>query len=74
MPITPFLQGQEFDPELITAMANAFDATCEALGLSDRGDRLNELIAQKIINLAQKGLRNPTALSSAALKELKSDS
>jgi hypothetical protein len=74
VPITPFLQGQAFDPELITAMGKAFDATCEALGLSDRGDRTNELIAQKIIEFAQRGLRNPVVLSSAALKELKSDS
>ena len=74
MPITPFLHGQAFDSELIAAMGKALDATCEALGLSDRGDRTNELIAQKIIELAQRGLRNPVALSSAAVKELKSDS
>jgi hypothetical protein len=59
MPITPFLQGQAFDPELLAAMGYAFEVTCEALGLSDRGDRTNELIAQKIIKLAQTGLRNP---------------
>ena len=58
MPITPFLHGQAFDSELIAAMGKALDATCEALGLSDRGDRTNELIAQKIIELAQRGLRN----------------
>ena len=74
MPITPFLHGQAFDSELIAAMGKALDATCEALGLSDRGDRTNELIAQKFIELAQRGLRNPVVLSSAALKELKSDS
>ena len=74
MPITPFLQGQPFDPELVAAMGKAFDAACEALGLSDRGDRMNELIARKIIKLAKRGLRNPAALSSAALKEINSDS
>jgi hypothetical protein len=74
MPITPFLQGQAFDPELVAAMGQAFDTACEALGLSDRGDRINELIAQKIIKLAQTGLRNPIALSSAAVEELRIDS
>jgi len=74
VPITPFLHGQAFDSELIAAMGKALDATCEALGLSDRGDRTNELIAQKIVELAQRGLRNPVALSSAEVKELKSDS
>jgi hypothetical protein len=73
VPITPFLQGQAFDPELVGAMGKAFDATCEALGLSDRGDRMNELVAQKIIELAQRGLREPAELSLAALKGLKSN-
>src|SRR5262249_58988749 len=31
-PITPFLQGQAFDPETVQAMTNALVATCEALG------------------------------------------
>jgi hypothetical protein len=67
--ITPFLQGQAFDPETVQAMANALVMTCEALGLRDRDDAMTQLVAEKIIELAKRGLRNPTALHLAAIKE-----
>jgi hypothetical protein len=70
MPITPFLRGQAFNPETVEAMGKAFVFTCEALGISDRTDPAAELIAKKIIELAQRGLRNPTALSLTAREEL----
>jgi hypothetical protein len=73
MLITPFLNGQAFDPDTVEAMGKALVSTCEALGLSDRTDPLAELIAKKIIELAQRGLRNPTALSLAARQEFRSN-
>lgn len=72
-PITPFLRDQEFDPETVEAMGNAFDTTCNALGLSNRDDAMTKLLAEKIIELAQRGHKNPTALHLAAIKEFKSD-
>jgi hypothetical protein len=72
MPITPFLRGQAFDPETIEVMSKAFVTTCEALGLSDRNDAMTQLVAEKIIELAQYGYKNPTALHLAAIKEFKS--
>ena len=68
-PITPFLQGQAFDPETVQAMANALVMTCEALGLSDRDDAMAQLVAEKIIELAKRGFKNQTALHLAAIKE-----
>ena len=67
--ITPLLQAQAFDPETVQAMANALVATCEALGLSDRDDAMTQLVAEKIIELAKRGLKTPTALRLAAIKE-----
>ncbi len=72
-PITAFLQGQAHDLETDQAMANALVMTCEALGLSDRDDAMTQLVAEKIIELAKRGLRNPTALHLAAIKEFNSD-
>ena len=72
-PISPFLRGQAFDPEAAQAIANALVMTCEALGLSNRDDAMTQLVAQKIIELAKRGLKNPTALHLAAIKELKPD-
>jgi hypothetical protein len=71
--ITPFLQAQAFDPETAQAVANALVMTCEALGLSSRDDAMTQLVAEKIIELAKRGLKNPTALHLAAIKEFKSD-
>jgi hypothetical protein len=67
--ITPLLQGQAFDPETVQAMAYALVMTCKALGLSDRDDAMTQLVAEKIIELAQRGLKTPTALHLAAIKE-----
>ena len=44
-----------------------------ALGLSNRDDAMTKLVAEKIIELAQRGHKNPTALHLAAINELKSD-
>ena len=72
MPITPFLRNQAFDPETIEVMGKAFVVTCEALGLSDRDDAMTRLVAEKVIQLAQRGLKNPTELHLAAIKEFRS--
>ena len=73
MPITPFLRGQAFDPETVEVMGKAFVTTCEALGLSGADDAMSRLVAEKIIELAERGLKNPTALHLAAIKEFKSN-
>ena len=72
MPIIPFLKGQAFDPELVEAMGAAFSKTCDALELADRTDPVTARVAAKIIELAERGLRNPTAMQLMALDELKS--
>lgn len=72
-PITPFLRDQAFDPETVAAMGKSFATTCKALGLSNRDDAMTKLVAEKIIELAQRGHKNPTALHLAAIKEFKSD-
>jgi hypothetical protein len=73
MPITPFLRTQAFDPETIEVMGKAFVITRETLGLSDTDDAMTRLVAEKVIELAQRGLKNPVALHLAAIKEFKSN-
>jgi hypothetical protein len=70
---TPFLRGQAFDPETVEAMGKALVSTCEALGLSNRNDAMTKVVAEKIIELGQRGIKNPTALHFAAMKEFRSD-
>lgn len=70
MPITPFLTGQAFDPEVVRAMSMAFDNVCKSLGLHGRSDPASEVVAKKIIELAQRGVRDPVALGERVLREL----
>jgi hypothetical protein len=70
MSITPFLSDQAFDPETVETMGEAFATTCEALGLSDRADAMTRLVAEKIIELARRGYRNPSVMHFAAMKEI----
>jgi hypothetical protein len=72
VPITPFLRGQAFDPELVNTMGAALSKTCDALGSTERSDAT--LVAEKIIELAERGLRNATAIHRMAMTELKSNS
>jgi hypothetical protein len=71
--ITAFLRDQQFDLETIEAMGTAFATTCRALGLGNQDDAMTTLLAETIIDLAQRGHKNPTALHLAAIKEFKSD-
>jgi hypothetical protein len=71
MPIMPFIDGMSFDPETRRVIGVAFEMTCTALHLSDRGDRANEIIARRIIELAKTGERNPDLLCEGVLKEFR---
>ena len=71
MPITIFLEGQKFDPETKRVMGVAFEIARVALGLVDRGDLANEIIAKRIIELAKAGERNPDLLCEGVLKEFR---
>jgi hypothetical protein len=68
MPIRPFLAGQVFEPELINAMSLALERTCSALSLSLVDDPATRLVAEKIIEFAQRGVRDQETLSRMALE------
>jgi len=70
MPITPFLDGKTFDPETKRVMGVAFELACIALGLRDRGDLANAMVAKRIIELAKAGELNPDILCEEALQGL----
>jgi hypothetical protein len=73
MPIRPFLADQAFDPELITAMSLALQRACDALRLKLIDDAATRLVAEKIINLAQRGIGDPNTLASMVLEDLQPD-
>lgn len=71
MLIRPFLSGQAFDPETIDKMSEALKGVCETLSLKLMDGPETRLVAQKIIELSQRGVRDVAALQAMALKEFK---
>jgi hypothetical protein len=60
-----------FNPETKRVMGVAFEIVCTALRLSDRGDLANEIIARRIVELAEAGELNPDLLCESVLKEFR---
>jgi hypothetical protein len=71
MPITPFLNGFKFDPEATRVMGVAFEMARAALRLADRDDPAVAIIANRIIELAKAGERNPDLLCERVLNDLR---
>ena len=72
MPITPFLKGEVFEPEIVRAMGIAFDNACKTLKLVDRSGLLAQLIAGNIIELAASGEHDPERLCAIVLATYRS--
>ncbi|HEY3656379.1 MAG TPA: hypothetical protein VGL34_15550 [Steroidobacteraceae bacterium] len=71
MPIYALLQGRAFEAEQCQAMGLAFETLLEELGLKDRNDPLCELVAKKIIELGERGERDPQRLFQLALADIR---
>jgi hypothetical protein len=59
-----------FRPELIAAMRATFLKACEAPQVRDVGHGAVEIVAEKILELAQAGETNPKRLYTAALRRV----
>jgi DNA integrity scanning protein DisA with diadenylate cyclase activity len=70
MAIYRLLQNSPFGPEEIAVLTDAYEATLRKLSLVDRNDPITEMIARKIIELGQRGVREPKQLSELTIKEL----
>jgi hypothetical protein len=70
VPIRPFLADQPFTPEMIREMSLALERVCETLRLQMTDDPATRLVAAKIIEMAQRGVRGD-ALRLMTLKEFK---
>jgi hypothetical protein len=68
VPLYRLLQEASFSPELVEAMSAAFEDACKQLGLAQRTDPLRDLVAQRIIEAARTGERDPIRLRDLALK------
>jgi hypothetical protein len=73
MPLTPYLAEGVFDPLAVSAMSAAYGAACASLGLVDRTDPLNEIVARKVIEIAGTGERDPQRLTDLVLLAFSAD-
>ena len=73
MPIRPYLAGQAFEPDVIRSMSRALESVCDTLRLKMVDDAATRLVAQKIIELAQRGIRDSATLTKLTLQEFKYD-
>jgi hypothetical protein len=71
VPITSFLNGYKFDRETTRVMGVAFEMTRVALGIAERPDPVNEIVAKTIMELAKQGVRNPDLLCERTLQSLR---
>jgi hypothetical protein len=70
MAIYRILQNVALTPEDVSRLVTAYEATLKALDLTDRNDPITELIARKIIELAQTGIRDAQQLANLAIRDL----
>jgi hypothetical protein len=70
MTINCLIQNLAFNQDDIERLAAAYEQALLALHISDRDDPINKVIAQRIIEGARAGVRDPIALSKMAVKDL----
>jgi hypothetical protein len=71
MAIYRIFRERVFEPEAVICMAKAYEGAIMALQLSDRHDPLTEIVAKKIVEIAEAGERDPSRLRDRALEELR---
>jgi len=70
MAIYRILQNTPLAQEEIDRLVVAYEATLKALGLTDRNDPITEIVARKIIEIGQTGVRDPRQISTIAMRDL----
>jgi hypothetical protein len=68
MAIYRLLKNHAFGPDEIRVLTIAYEEALRTLRLKDRADPATEMIAKKIIELAQRGERDPARLREHALR------
>ena len=71
MTIHRLLQNSPLGPEDIERLVAAYEQTLCELGLPDRTDPMTLVVAKKVIEVGQSGIRDPAQISELALKQLR---
>jgi hypothetical protein len=68
--IQDLFRATAFDPETVKTLCDAYDKARKSLHDTGQPPIVNEIIAQRIIALAQQGERDPDRLCAGALSAL----
>ena len=68
MPIYRLLRGSAFAPDDVKVLSDAFEAALRELNLIDRTDPATEMVAKRIIALAERGERDLDRLREYGVK------
>lgn len=71
MAIYRIFRERVFEPEAVICMAKAYEGALVALRLSNRQDTFTEIVAKKIVEIAELGERDPSRLRDRALEEIR---
>lgn len=64
------LQNVPLGPERIAELVEAYQMTLQELNLTERDDPMTQMIAKKIIEVGQTGVRDPKDISRLAIRAL----
>jgi hypothetical protein len=70
MAIYRLLKNRAFGPDEIKVLTVAYDEALRTLRLANRSDPTTEIVAKKIIELAQRGECDPVRLRECAIRSL----
>jgi hypothetical protein len=68
MTIHSIFADQAFGPEDLKNMSQAYEAVCEALELKVKADMVTETVAERIIEFAERGVRDTASLTEMTLQ------
>jgi hypothetical protein len=72
--ILPYLKGRSFDNNTVQIMGEAFEAAMRGLPVTGEPALVREVLAKRIIEIAEKGERDSKELARRALEELRMSS
>jgi len=70
MAIYKILEQSAFEPEDVERLAAAYELALRDLGLKSRGNPITEIIAKRIINVAQTGVKDPQRICALVIEQL----
>jgi hypothetical protein len=70
MAIYRMLKNLQIEPEEASNLATAYELVLLALDLKDRDDPITEMIAKKVLEIGQRGIRDTQQISTIAIEQL----